>query len=170
MIRPCRSLALFSIVFALGSLLSVAPAPAEASPATLRRSLTNIVNAPLDMLLSPLSGGYALANNMNDMDDTKAVRVVYPLPGWVWLSGLNLGSGAIRAVTGALELLPGIVLFPFQEQDLAPLFDAVENASGIIQFDNPLAGSEHPWISNEFLLVPFTIGIKGGINYSRVEN
>jgi len=143
--------------------------PAQASPTTLRRAFSNVLNAPLDMVLSPFSGGLALANNLNDIDDSPGVRVVYALPGWIWLTGLNLGSGAIRLVTGGLEMLPGVALFAFEEQDMDPLFDAVENASGMLQFDNPLAEVESPWVQYNPLLTPFTIPIKGGINYSRVE-
>ena len=65
--------------------------PAAASPETMRRGLGNIVGGPLDMLLSPIQGGYTLAINLRDIDDTATVRVVYALPGWIWLTGMNFG-------------------------------------------------------------------------------
>jgi hypothetical protein len=143
-------------------------APAAASPDTMRRSFSNMFGGPCDMLLSPFSGAMTLARNLQDVDDSTGVRVVYSVPGWVWLTGLNLGSGAIRAVTGALELVPGILLFPF-ETDLDPLFDPVEDAGALIDLENPIVWIENPWVYKNPLVVPFAIRAKWGISYTRAE-
>jgi hypothetical protein len=157
--------ALATIALVLGTL---APAPAQASPDTLRRSFGNILQGPLDMLMSPITGMWTLASNLNDIDDSAAVRVVYFLPGWIWLTGLNFGSGGIRTITGALELIPGLVLFPF-ETDLDPLFDPVEDGMALIQWDNPLEYNENPWVYYNPLVAPFAIHVKFAVDYARVE-
>ncbi len=169
LIREVRPLspALATAALAL-CLVALAPAPAEASPETLRRSFSNIMNGPFDMALAPVVGGLTLAKNLQDIDDTPGVRVAYAVPGWFWLTGLNLAGGAIRVITGTLELLPGIGLFAF-EPDMDPLFDPVENAPALVEWDNPLADVESPWVYYNPLLTPFSIPPKFGLDYTSAE-
>jgi len=157
-------------LLAAALLLGATAGPAAASPETLRRSLGNIIGGPLDMLLSPIQGGYTLAINLRDIDDSTAVRVVYALPGWIWLTQLNFGSGGLRAVTGLFELVPGVLLFPFKT-DLDPMFDAVETARAMVNYDNPLAEmvEERAWLYYNPIVTPFTIRLKFGISYTRAE-
>jgi hypothetical protein len=156
------------LIVAVVTVASLTPAPAEASPEVLRRGLGNIINGPLDMLLSPLVGGYTVAKNIADIDDTAAVRLVYVLPGWVWLAGLNFGSGAIRTVTGCLEMLPGVLLYPF-ETDIDPLFDSVETAGAWVDWPNPLNDTENPWLLYNPVYTLLSIDFRFGLNYTRAE-
>lgn len=169
--RPTRRGAMRRLALGLltASLLGplVAP-PALASPDTLRRGVSNIIGGPLDMVLSPITGIMTIATNLQDIDDSTAVKVVYVLPGWIWLSGLNFGSGGIRFFTGALESLPGVFLFPF-ERDIDTLFDPVDDASALIDMENPIRWIENPWVYWNPLVVPFAIQPKWGINYTRAE-
>lgn len=160
--RPTKAVA--AVLTAL-CLLAWMPSSASASPDTLRRGISNIINGPLDMLLSPFVAGVTLANNLQTIDDSAAVRVVYALPGWIWLSGLNFGSGGIRTITGALECLPGVLLFPF-ETDVDPLFDPVTDAGAWVDWENPIGQIENPWVYYNPLVVPFAIDFKFGINYT----
>jgi len=153
---------------ACSCLVALAPAPAEASPEVIRRGFSNIICGPLDMILSPFVGGYTLAENIADIDDSTGVRIVYFLPGWIWLSGLNLGSGAIRTITGALEMVPGVLLYPF-ETDVDPLFDPVENAGAWVDWENPLGDTERPWLYYNPVYTLFSINFKFGISYTRAE-
>jgi hypothetical protein len=73
---------------------------------------------------------------MRDVKDSVAIRVFFALPGYIWYTGVNVGASVIRAVTGLLELVPGILLLPF-EADLDPLFDAVENAGALVEVETP---------------------------------
>jgi hypothetical protein len=120
--------------------------PAAASPETLKRSVTNIVFGPLDMILGPVVGTQAVYRNLQDIDDTMGVRVAYAVPGVVWNSMMEMSGGALRTFTGVLELIPGIVLLPF-ETDLDPLFAPVERSDALID-------EEYDFIS-----------IKIGVNY-----
>jgi len=123
---------------------------------------------PFDMILSPIVGVMTVAENLDSIDDTDTVRVVYAVPGVIWLTGLDFGAGVIRIVTGGLEVVPGILVFPF-ETDLDPLFDPVDDASAMIDWDNPLVDVENPWVYYNPLVAPFAIRIKAGINYTRAE-
>jgi hypothetical protein len=166
-LRPTTRLVSLIAVVSL-AIATLMPADALASPVTLRRSFSNMIQGPLDMLLSPITSLLTLANNINDIEDSAAVRIVYPIPGWIWLAGLDFGSGGIRAITGVLEILPGVILFPFKT-DIAPLFDPVVDASGLIEWDNPLAANENPWLLYNPLVAPFAIPVKFGINYTHAE-
>jgi hypothetical protein len=128
-------------------LLFAAAGPAAASPETLKRSLGNILFAPLDIALSPIVAARSIYRNLNDIDDSVGVRLVYPLPGFAWNTGLQIGAGAIRELAGLLELLPGLVLLPF-EADMDPLFAPAEKAAALVDVETP------------------PVAIKFGIDYS----
>jgi len=144
--RPhlCRAAALLAAVAAV----ALAPPEADASPETLKRSVGNMVQAPLDLAFSPIVAWRTLNNNVRDIDDTTAVRVAYYVPGYFWMVGVQVGSSAIRGLTGMLEFLPGLFLLPF-DADLDPLFDPVERGEALIEWGNPV------------------MDVKFGINYQR---
>lgn len=145
------------------ALLALSPAPAAASPETLQRSIGNLLQAPLDILLAPVVAGRTLYQNLRDIDDTPAVRVVYALPGYAWLTGLHVGAGALRGIAGALELIPGIILLPL-ETDLDPLYDPAETGGALVELDNPLAE-----IDSLYYVPLITWNIKFGIRYTGAE-
>jgi len=164
-LRARRPIALIASALLLAAAV---PQSAMASPDTLRRSFSNILNGPFDMLLSPIVGGLTLARNIQEIDDSTGVRVAYAVPGWIWLTGLNFGSGGIRILTGALESVPGVLLFPF-ESDIDPLFDAVEDAGAMVEWDNPIIDIESPWVYYNPVVAPFAIRVKFGISYTFAE-
>jgi len=140
---------LFS-VFAITCAVSGAMAsPASASPETLRRSMSNILFAPLDIALSPVVAANTIYKNLNNIDDSLGVRIAYVIPGFVWNVGLNAGSGVIRAAAGGLELLPGIFLLPFK-LDMAPLFAPGEKGNALVDIETP------------------PLNVKFGIDYSSI--
>ena len=63
--------------------------PASASPDTLKRSLENILFSPLDLILSPVTAGWAINQNIRNIDDSPGVRVAYLLPGYAWTTGVQ---------------------------------------------------------------------------------
>jgi hypothetical protein len=140
------SLRLSLPALAAACLLLLAPLSASASPDTIRRSVGNISQAPLDLALSPLVAWATLNRNITEIDDTPGVRIAYYVPGLVWLMGLQVGASVLREVTGLIELLPGVFLIPF-EADLDPLYDPVERGEALVEFENPV------------------VDIKFGINY-----
>jgi hypothetical protein len=123
--------------------------PAAASPETLKRSVSNILFAPLDIGLAPITAANAVYRNLNDIDDSLGVRLAYVLPGYGWNTGLFIGSGVIRLIAGVLEFVPGLFLVPF-DTDMSPLFAPGEKANSLVDIDTP------------------PLNIKFGIDYSSV--
>jgi hypothetical protein len=128
---PARALALLA-----ATLVVFAPTPASATPETLKRSAGNILFAPFDIATSPITAGKALYKNMQEVDDARWKRIVFPIPGYVWLLGVQIGGGAIREIAGLLELVPGLGLL-FFEPDLDPLFDPVERNEALVDVETP---------------------------------
>ncbi len=159
-----RSIRLAARVAAVASLLAViVPASAHASPETLRRSLGNIIQSPLDVVLAPVVAGRTLVSNLRDVDDTTAVQVFYAAPGYFWLAGVQVGAAVLRGVSGGLELLPGIFLLPF-ETDIDPLFDPADRGAAMVELENPLAEND---IAKWFPMV--TWNVRFGVTYTSAE-
>jgi len=125
---PARRFAKFGALLTLA--LAVAP-PASASPETLKRATSNILFAPLDVVLSPVVAGQIIYTNLREIDDSRWVRIAYPVPGYVWILGVELGASVLREVTGLIELLPGIGLL-FFDADLDPLYHPVERGTALV--------------------------------------
>ena len=124
-------------LLALLPLLSLSPAgPALATSQTLQRSLQNVLFAPLDLVLTPVTAGWAVARNLERSEDSRAVKVAFAGPGWLWNSGVLALASVVRELTGLLELLPGLVLIPF-EADLAPLFHPAESSPALVDVETP---------------------------------
>ena len=128
--RP-RTRALVAGALALGL---AAAAPAGASPETLKRSISNILFGPFDIICAPIVGPRTVYKNIQDIEDSMWVRVAYVVPGVVWNTTLEAGSGIIRTMTGLIELVPGIGLIPFKA-DLDPLFSPVEKSDALVDVD-----------------------------------
>lgn len=135
--KPARPLSIALATALVGASLLSASAPAQASPETLKRSMANMLYAPFDMVLSPITSAFTLVGNLRDIDDTTAVRVVYAAPGYLWLTGLNLFAGSLRGVAGALEFLPGVAVYPF-DADLDALYDPADRGPALVELENPL--------------------------------
>lgn len=129
-----RQLLWVCAVLAVTGLLLVAPLSAVASTATLARSTSNALLGPVDMLLSPLTAAIGQTAKMRDIEDTPGVQIAYALPGYFFYTGVVLGGGAIRTVTGIFQFIPGILLLPF-ETDLDPLMDPVDGATAMFEYD-----------------------------------
>ena len=132
------SRALFSPMLALAAaaLALLASTPASATPETLKRSVGDILFAPLDIAASPITAGKALYNNLREIDDSRWVRIVFPIPGYGWILGIQIGGGAIREIAGLLELLPGLGLL-FFDADLDPLYDPAERNDALVEVQTP---------------------------------
>jgi hypothetical protein len=105
---PARRLGLAALLPALLLLAS----PAAGTPATLKRSVSNILNSPFDFVLSPVVATHTLYNNLRDVDDSTGVRVAYTVPGIVWNTGVQASASIVRCFTGLLEFIPGLGLVP----------------------------------------------------------
>ena len=148
-----RTLGIRTLGLALGlALVASAPGTASATGETLKRATGNILMAPLDMALSPIVAGKTIYHNMREIDDSMAVRVTYALPGYVFLTGVQLGASTIRMISGILEFVPGLGLL-FFDTDLDPLYDPVERGEGMVDYDT------------RFLYFKFGIDYTGASSY-----
>lgn len=129
--RLVAHLALVGAVFALVFMIS---SPVSASPETLKRSVENLTLWPLDLALSPVVAGKTIYQNLRDIDDSTAVRIAYPLPGFVWVTFVQGSCAVLRGVTGVFEFLPGLGLLPF-EADLDPIFDMAEENEALVDLE-----------------------------------
>jgi len=132
--RLAARLALVGAVFALVFMVS---SPVTASPETLKRSVENLTLWPLDLALSPVVAGKTVVQNLQDIDDSTAVRIAYTVPGFVWVTFVQAGTAVLRGVTGVLEFLPGLGLV-FFETDLDPIFDAADENEALVDFETPV--------------------------------
>jgi hypothetical protein len=132
-----------TVVAALLLLFSLA-SPASASPETIKRSVSNILFGPLDFILGPITGSRTVYRNLQDIDDTTGVRIAFAVPGVAWNSAMQMGGGVLRTFTGLLELVPGLILIPF-EADMDPLFTMPERQDALID--------------QEYDLMPVKIGV-----------
>ena len=132
--RLAARLALVGAVFAL--VFTVA-SPVTASPDTLKRSIENLTQWPLDLALSPVVAGKTIVQNLQDIDDSTAVKIAYPVPGFAFLTMVQASSAVLRGVTGIFEFLPGLGLL-FFETDLDPLFDPADENEGLVDLETPV--------------------------------
>jgi hypothetical protein len=117
--------------------LMLIPGSASASPETLKRSVSNMLQSPLDFVLSPMTSLVGVSAKIVDQDDSTGVRVFFIVPGYVWYTGVIVGAAVIRGVTGLIEVIPGVLLLPFPEADMDPLFDPVDSAAALVEIDTP---------------------------------
>ena len=122
------------VLLVVTGLLLAAPLAAQASTKTLARSTSNMIFAPLDMVLSPITAAKGQIGKMRDIEDTRAVQIAYALPGYFFYTTVIIGGGIIRGFTGILQFIPGILLLPF-ESDLDPIMDPVDGAAAMFEYD-----------------------------------
>jgi hypothetical protein len=131
-----RALAVSALALFTSALVLFASTPASATPETLKRSMGNILFAPFDIAASPVTAGKALYTNLREIDDARWKQVVFTIPGYVWILGVQIGGGAIREIAGLLELVPGLGLL-FFDADLDPLYDLVERNDALVDLETP---------------------------------
>jgi len=116
---------------------ALAPGSALAGGETLKRSVGNILQAPIDLALSPVTAAFVEQRNIRAIDDTPGVRIAYALPGYFWLTGLTAGASVLRLLAGAFELLPGMLLL-FTDAELDPLFEPGEREAALLDQPTPV--------------------------------
>ena len=109
-------------------------APAAADTDTLKRSIENLTQFPLDVAMSPVVAGYSIYQNMNSISDSPGVRIAYPVPGFFWNTMVQGGAGILRGVSGLIELVPGMVLL-FSDAESDPMFDPADENDALVDYE-----------------------------------
>jgi hypothetical protein len=112
---------LTALVGTVGLLCTLGSAPAKADATQLCRSITTMLLAPTDALAAPYIAGRDEYVRMEENDDTTGVKIAYTVPGYVFLTGVQVYGAAIRLVAGALEFVPGLITL-FREGSTMPYF------------------------------------------------
>jgi hypothetical protein len=137
---------------AMALLLALAAAsPAQAGPDTLKRSVGNILFAPIDMVLSPFIAANTIYTNLRNVDDSIGVRCAYVPMGFAWNTGVQAMGAVTREITGLLELVPGIGL-AFLKADMDPLLAPVERGNALMTVDNDIFPVK---VGIDYTTVPF---------------
>lgn len=130
--RSSRKLSLIALIPLLGALFVASPAAATYE--TLKRSLGNILFAPIDMLLSPVVATHTIYNNLRDVDDSLGVRIAYVPMGVGWNTGVQAMAAIVREISGLLEFIPGLIVLPL-DADLDPIYAPVERGSALMDVE-----------------------------------
>ena len=109
-------------------------APAAATPDTLKRSIENLSQWPLDLVLSPIVAGQTVYTNLNDIEDSPGVRLVYPVPGYFWTMFVQAGASVLRGMTGLIEFPVGLAIL-FTDAEFDPIFDPADEQDALVDFE-----------------------------------
>ena len=130
--RGIRRRAMGTVLATVAALMMAAPAAADTE--TLKRSIENLTQFPLDVALSPVVAGYTIYQNMNSIEDSPGVRIFYPIPGFAWNTMVQGAAGILRGMTGLIEFVPGIVLL-FSDAEFEPLFDPADENDALVDYE-----------------------------------
>jgi hypothetical protein len=152
-------------VFLLASL--AAPGAALASPDTLRMAFADLLEGPVDVVSAPVVAGRTLVHNAGEVGLEPVGPVAYGILGSVGLTALEVGWGVARTLSGAVMLLPGIVLLPFPGVDVPQEADVFSHGDPLFAWKNPLG--EAPFWEKVVIPKPVSMDAKLGIEvpYSR---
>ncbi len=139
-----------------------APGAALASPDTLRMALANLIEGPVDVAASPVVAGKTLYHNAHEVGLEPVGPVAYGILGGVGLTLLQAARGTLRTASGAVLLVPGIVLFPFENVDLPKEADVFGRGDALFAAENPLA-KDPPWLKYVPPATPATVDATLGI-------
>jgi hypothetical protein len=115
-------------------LLAALALPAAGSTDAMKRSIENITQFPLDIATAPVVGGMSVYNNLRDVDDSTAVKIAYPIPGFAWNTIAQVGGGILRGVSGIVEFFPATVLL-FTDAEMDTLFDPAEDSDALFEWE-----------------------------------
>lgn len=154
-------------VAALAAVLAV-PAGAGASPDTLRMATENLVEGPVDMVLAPVTAGRVLAHNAGEVGLDPVGGPIYGVLGGVGMTALHASWGLLRTLSGALLIVPGVLLFPFEGVDVPEEVNVFAHDEPLLEAENPLA-EDPPELKWVMPATPVTIDAKVGVEvpYSR---
>ena len=113
----------------VGVLLGAQPRSVRADPSQLCRAFSSIVLAPTDILFAPYISGRDAYSALSEEGKPYKVWVSF-LPSYPVFVLIQLGGTALRIVSGAFEVLPGLVSL-FAEQAGQPLFAQQDQAPQI---------------------------------------
>jgi hypothetical protein len=113
-----------------------------------------------DVVVSPVNAGIVTHDNLEAVSDNAFLQALYVVPGFVGLTFLQAGQATLRIVVGAVEVLPGLALFPF-EADVSENFNVFRRGELMADLENPL-GKRPAWLAYVLPVTPITIDARIG--------
>jgi hypothetical protein len=131
-------------------------------------ALANVMQGPVDMVGAPVVAGRVIVHNAGEVGGGPVGPVAYGVLGSVGLTALQVAWGALRTGSGLVMLLPGLVLFPFEDADVPAQADVFGRGNALFVWKNPLA-EDPPWLKYVLPATPATVDATLGIEvpYSR---
>ena len=112
-----------------------------------------------DVVAAPVTAGLATAENTSEVSDSGFLQALYVVPGWLGLTALQIGQSSLRIAVGALELIPGVLLFPFPGVDVPEELNVFRQQDPVVDLQNPLADNPG-WLRYVPPITPFTIDVR----------
>ena len=138
--------------------LTALASPAYASPETLRVAIEDVVVGVADLGLSPITSARATWRSRAAASDNGLLQALYVVPAWLGWTGLQVVQAGLRVLTGALQLVPGIALFPFPA-DVPADFNVFRRGELLLDLENPIARTP-PWLVYVPIVTPFAIDVR----------
>ena len=100
-----------ALAVALGLVLAATPgtASAEADASQICRSGMNILLFPFDIALSPFITAKDMHYGLTEVDDEPIIQLVSTVPGYAYLTAVQIGGSVIRLIAAMLEIPGGFV-------------------------------------------------------------
>jgi hypothetical protein len=128
------------LALAIGSLAGL-PGNARADATQLCRAGANMVLAPFDAFLGPFIAGKDEYYGLTEIDDPDALKAVGVVPGYLLLTGLQLGGSMFREISALMELPMGMITL-WRDGAQGPLFRSQEEAWAL--YNQDFAGGKCP--------------------------
>jgi hypothetical protein len=136
MIRSAREIVVRAVLIgaALAALAAALPREARADASQLCRAGSNLILAPFDAALGVFIAGKDEYYGIREIDDPAIIKAIGIIPGYVLLSGMQLGGSMMREISAFMELPIGMVTL-FRDGAQPPLFRSQEDAWALFSDD-----------------------------------
>ena len=122
------------LLFLLVLFAGLGPSPAQAEPTQFCRAMTTILLAPTDIVTAPVVAARDEWYGLTEMGDPLYMQMIGALPGYVFLTGMQLGGAVLRVCAGAFELPMGIINL-FRDESPGPLFKSQDETWALYSED-----------------------------------
>jgi hypothetical protein len=134
MVRISRGITSAALLALTLASLAGLPGEARADATQLCRAASNMVLAPFDAALGPFIAGKDEYYGLTEIDDPAALKVIGAVPGYVLLTGMQLGGSMFREISALMELPMGMITL-FRDGAQGPLFRSQEEAWALYSED-----------------------------------
>jgi hypothetical protein len=129
-----RALPRWLLVVVVASALAAAPGAARADAGQLCRSLSTLLLAPTDILLTPYIVTTDLYTGLTEQSDPMALKIIGAAPGLAFLTYIQAAGSILRVAAGVFEFIPGLITLP-REGSPNALYTSQDEAEAVYTND-----------------------------------